>query len=77
MFVQFVTKPFLDPIILKRIERFTQENNQTLLLPRLLFQRRRTRKIVTSENGCSNYIKANRQIYTNFVYAKLHIVNIS
>ena len=43
MCVQYVPKPSLYLAVLISIERFTEENSQTLLLPRLMLQRPRIR----------------------------------
>ena len=54
--VSFVTKPSLNQAILTNIERFMEENGQTLLPPWLLLQRPRIKNVALFGNSYINVI---------------------
>ena len=63
MRVQYVPKPSLIPPVLPIIERFMEENNQTLLPPRLLLQRTRIRNVALCGICCISYIIVYQHIF--------------
>ena len=63
MYVQCVPKPSLIPAVLTSIERFIEENSQTLLPAWLLLHRTKIRNVEVFKICCISYINPYRHIF--------------
>ena len=73
MCVRCVANPSIHPAVLTDIERFIEENSQTLLQPRLLLQRPGIRNVLIFRICCIRYINVNQHFFVELLYKYKHI----